>query len=1508
MPAEAPSETKYFGREIDYLEDLGAKLRNLKGFATLANELLQNADDVQGVTLCRFNVCDDALIVENDGQFSDCGKLELPECPWKEDPEHDSHRCDFHRFRKVAGADKRNEEDTTGAFGIGFISVYQITDRPEVVSGRHWILDELEEPSKRISQCGGCDQCRDTSVPTRFYLPWASDPDSELRKKLRTETTDDHTAEDVMAELQESLSTAMLFLKKVSKVEILKNGELIRCIERVEENGSILLSDGEACNDETWHLFQGDFKSKSDDLCIEHGSLIEGKRKSEVTIAICAEHLAKGLICVTLPTQQSTGLPFHVNGDFFPSEDRKRIILEDDYQSDWNRAILHCAAEVFGSSLNQLPSIVKPVRLWEMIDAVKSVSGSQTDSSFSEFWQILQSNILNGEIVATAANKWKAVDSVFYLQQEAEHEAESLFESLGLDVVHSALRPFQNLLISKDVGVKFLTAEVLAQALELAGLNQVYEEGEWPGYIRDLDGLKVLWAEVDRLLSRRKKSQTKEESDSIWTVISRLSLVIRMDGALAPCSNVFGGVSKKTGELFEPFDSEFSYVSRDVDVFESRPDLCPVFGPDEAVHILVTAGDDKCVRLFQEEKVSFQALIGWFEHQRNQVLENQELKQSVAALPIYPTAGTFRPLTELSLPGDFDDPLQMASVLDVTGLSNAQDFLKALGVQELTLSVYVSRHLVPALVREKLPPQKIRDAVILLARRRSEIIEADGVVDALSNAKLVECRDGNFYAPVEVYFENDEVSRVLGGGVALALMPLEHAEVYTEFLDWVGVTGVPRFSDVLEHIKALVEEPPAPMSTRRIQSIFEHLARCVHKEGAVARMDTLKSIAWLPGSKERGRWHKPEDLRAVFRSYLFESQAVFLAVDRAIQNGAVTLLGYLGISAEPTPEQVVGHLIASVQQGTPVNQEVYSYLNNNAEDPSVLQLRDQACLLLPNGQYVRPDAVFWLEHEFGRYRWQLGSELRKYDSIFGRLGIKESPSWDDAVKVLHEISDKFGVSNQLLDEEVLSVLMVCWKMIEGALLSEEMDADNLSELRSLKCIPNKQHLLMLPDSIFFEDRAGLAVKFKGFLEQHAISRPLGACQAMTAAGARPLAQIVELNLLECQNPKEDEGMCNLIRERRLQLARVFFSHWSDEILASKLDLLESIRFEMAENLRVSYQIRAFGQKVVSDPEDCLVLYRPDENLMLYVAKEGNAPWTTMARELSRVIDPELESGSTAAGIKEVLIARSVGEADAVLSELGFPIVEAHESSNNGEPELVKGLGGSVDPGQSGPISDTGSEEDDTVGDSTGEDESPDLKGGDAPEGLKGNGGGESPGGPGSGRGSAGGGGGKGAGGNKRPRRRGKLRSYVVHDPEPDEGESDSEGQKHRLAVDRAGVDKVLEHERDLGCVPEEQEHFNKGFDVISRDPDGQILRYIEVKSLSGSWGGDGVKISPTQFSFGQEKGEKFWLYVVERAFDEDYKIHCIQNPSLRVDEFCFDDGWQDAAEKDQRNMMPEEEY
>ena len=73
------TKLKSLSRSIDYLGELGAKLRDLQGYGTLAHELIQNADDAPA-TWMSFDIRQDSLVLDNDGVFSSCEDIEAPEC------------------------------------------------------------------------------------------------------------------------------------------------------------------------------------------------------------------------------------------------------------------------------------------------------------------------------------------------------------------------------------------------------------------------------------------------------------------------------------------------------------------------------------------------------------------------------------------------------------------------------------------------------------------------------------------------------------------------------------------------------------------------------------------------------------------------------------------------------------------------------------------------------------------------------------------------------------------------------------------------------------------------------------------------------------------------------------------------------------------------------------------------------------------------------------------------------------------------------------------------------------------------------------------------------------------------------------------------------------------------------------------------------------------------------------------------------------------------------------
>ena len=91
-----------------------------------------------------------------------------------------------------------------------------------------------------------------------------------------------------------------------------------------------------------------------------------------------------------------------------------------------------------------------------------------------------------------------------------------------------------------------------------------------------------------------------------------------------------------------------------------------------------------------------------------------------------------------------------------------------------------------------------------------------------------------------------------------------------------------------------------------------------------------------------------------------------------------------------------------------------------------------------------------------------------------------------------------------------------------------------------------------------------------------------------------------------------------------------------------------------------------------------------------------------------------------------------------------------------------------------------------------------------------------------------------------------------------------------------------------------QNHFNPGFDIFSTNGDDE--RYIEVKGSKNLWEKHGVELSKTQLKMAQDRGEKYWVYVVEEALTNP-KIHRIQNIFYKIDLYRIDGSWKNNSNK-----------
>jgi len=105
-------------------------------------------------------------------------------------------------------------------------------------------------------------------------------------------------------------------------------------------------------------------------------------------------------------------------------------------------------------------------------------------------------------------------------------------------------------------------------------------------------------------------------------------------------------------------------------------------------------------------------------------------------------------------------------------------------------------------------------------------------------------------------------------------------------------------------------------------------------------------------------------------------------------------------------------------------------------------------------------------------------------------------------------------------------------------------------------------------------------------------------------------------------------------------------------------------------------------------------------------------------------------------------------------------------------------------------------------------------------------------------------------------------------------------------TERIAVDAVMAIERDLGREPEEQDHFNPGFDILSKDLVTGELYFIEVKGRVA--GASTVTVTRTEILTALNKGPQFVLALVSVEGDAAVLTHYLSDPFSGDPEAYFD--------------------
>lgn len=281
-----------------------------------ALELIQNAEDANSSSIT-FIFENERVIVVNDGEAF------IPD--------------EVDAICSVKPGRKKNK---IGFFGVGFKSVFNITNIPQVISADFNFNIE------------------------KYIYPRPSD---EIPKEAKTYFSHEKgsifvlphspgfpTASELIENFREMDDKILLFLDNLKALHFIDkvNGESWSIKKLPTDDSLILLKDGRTNQTTKWRVFHKDLPVLEEKVSIPEGK--EGITATRILVAFPCDEITKeanraSTIYCYLPTSKRSDMPFLVQADFVPTVGRGSI-----QEVNWNKWLLHELGVLAAEAIEQI--------------------------------------------------------------------------------------------------------------------------------------------------------------------------------------------------------------------------------------------------------------------------------------------------------------------------------------------------------------------------------------------------------------------------------------------------------------------------------------------------------------------------------------------------------------------------------------------------------------------------------------------------------------------------------------------------------------------------------------------------------------------------------------------------------------------------------------------------------------------------------------------------------------------------------------------------------------------------------------------------------------------------------------------------------------------------------------------------------------------------------------------------------------------------------------------------
>ena len=1523
MPLEV-SQSSTGSYTASLIGNIRSHLAGLQGFDVMALELIQNADDAKADKII-FDITDDGLLVRNSGQFTYCGDLHSP-CAFFEQKQY---KCDYHRITDVGSGGKLAKEENIGRFGIGFVSTYQVTDHPEI---RSCGIKLTLLPEKAQWQVSPFEELYGTS----FFLPWADDPNTEARAALGGAYISQEHINQLIEDFQKTLRKSLLFLRHVRKAEIRRNGNLLLgCdLDRKSDN-ELIVSFRPGGDIQQWYILRADASEAARELLPRYPNLKVLNRSTQVSIGLRVglETLDEGVLYAFLPTEQATGLPVHINADFFPEADRKAVIFNGhQYQQAWNEMLIGVAAAEIAKDLTSLSVILGHECLWQLIDrAFKLFSNSSNNPAcYKIFWEKICETGPNSDIAKAGDGSIQKPKDVFLPSNKYSEAEKSALLEAGVKLVADHLHPFRTAM--NKLGAPILTLERLVNLLD-SGTELIPQLGKKVERVKLSTFYIPLWSVLNSLLSDTYSNLPHAVNSLLKTlpvfVTEDLFVVNIQQTLIAPDTVDALRITELLPCLAIAF-SEISSFSKIKRMF-ARLDLEGV-----ASHISSLCVSDPVEKVLSTEKRDLKDLYSLFAELDSLEDDFECAYWSLKKQPIWLTNKGLVKATHALLSGDFTDPTGQADLFDDSVLTpDSRNFLKTrVGVEEQTIDAFVLS-VVPTFFSESGPLDESKYGQLISELARHPILlNSDNLRDRLATLPLVPTQNGGWSCPQDTYYRDETLVKVLGDAKHLWVDSKRIPNLRSDciFLENLGIRKEASPQHIVARMLSITENKPTAKARKASAEAFYALSdqydRLTGSGEYQNALLELRDEACFPALGDDDEWYMPRDLYAPYRVEAFRTQVDILDF-RNTQRLKTDLLAELGVKMTPETSIVVNHLRHCVNNNLNPHISTYQVLNERATQDidDIESLRGERCIYIESkNMFVRTSQLYWVQQPLGKYAYTIPQSYRSYKSFYDAVGVKEVPVGNDLAEIIRDIVSEYYQQAKPLSGNEKAIYEHCLKGVALAYGEGELSEEEIDSLRESPSILNLDSYLSHPDELLLKDSEWHAGLFgedlnqtlcNPFPETWPLLRKLGVARLSDKAK-------VSLDFVDGKR-KEEDSIADSLQQRISIIKRYLHDKVSSvhERLSSAISKIQAESYEVV-HIRASAEIEErlieapnIAVKAFFDAEtDKLILTRPVDGkswmhilnalfhqlmpeesgadiskLTIGIRQFMNMPLEDAHRDLTDAGVPELDDFPETESM-DVLMSSNLDDIedsqdhdDKEARKYDGQTDELYQSSLKNSEDVVGSKCSSATrhsstaPKPSRPASDFSRTKKDgevqNLNKSSNETQSNDVT---REQSVR----------------------------QKTPRAKHKqqwdrrLLSYVKQrDPDNESSGKVGDSNTHNLAIEAVSRDAVSRFEKDRGRVVEQMPQTHPGYDIISTNALTGEVRYIEVKGVYGEWNQTGVGLSRLQFSNAQNYGEQYWLYVVELVSDPDnMRIFPIQNPSAQVTSFMFDGNWRDVASKE----------